>query len=463
MEALRDKLDDLKKKRNEIVNKRKLELESIDKDIGSYDNLRIAKDGGSREIHLTTHFQENFVINPNERMMNHKKIDVEAQVGPISGSTEDLNSQAKASEAQNKDHGARVNKIETVSQISVESSKSGTTSLNISGENNFKVLTEVQFERRGVPMDCSWSKNNLVIAFRVSGKYKRGYILYISFTGDDPKKYEKMEFECTTQPSIVRFVPGSTSKFVVGAATGALYLFDKDAKVNPVAQSHRWEDSHLESIISIMFGLENSMFTVALDGSIWHWDIDRIAKPTTDLSMKDYNNCSCRPTCCVLDDSGNIFIGSQNGKVVVKKTSYAEKEDVKVLEFHSCITGIDFKPGAGRLDKCLCVATLDGEFNIYTIRDGSYESVHKIQSLEDSFVNCALQPNSGHAYVLCHTNSASTDKSYVTYHDPDSPGSKARIELSSIALCCGFNKDGSILCVGTEKLVYIIGCPQYGK
>ena len=280
------------------------------------------------------------------------------------------------------------------------------------------------------PVDVAWSGHSVALAMRPLSVDKAGSV----YVYDANNLEEATSLQFGGQPTVVTFVPDSSDLVVVGGMTGQLSVYDTRAGAAPIADSKRWIRSHYWQVVSVMFSTRLVFRTIDADGKILGWNMDRLGSRDVKAARDEITVdkvANGKVTAACLNNSGEMIVGFETG-LVGRKSVRQGTQLREVRKYRGPITGLDFRDGR------LAVSSLAGQVDIWT-KDSCIKT---IESLSDSFVDCCWKPAQSPTVAICGCGKD------VILHDIES-NQETKISIDGVKTCSAFNSEGSVMCLGS--------------
>lgn len=446
MENLILQLEELKKKRQNIIQKRNIECDAIrELTFNPCNESNESKNNNDNEQSKTLCF-ENFTTAefPPESVVHYTK---DIQVDLVE--KEEVFVEKPRNKIEIDDSSERVFNL-SFSDNTIDESKPVIPS-KIDDENMFKYTSDYSIfwsknqTGRLIPNDVDWSDQWFSVSLKNIGKNNDGFVRLQNLTGLDKEDYV---LKLQGQPTTVRFLPHSNDVLVVGSLSGLVFLFDKRVQNTPVAQTQRYNSCHYSQIVSTIFTVQKQFITIAEDGTIFKWDLDSIGSPLAKDSFSNTKSQLIRPTDACLNDN-QLYVGFENGTVIQRSLN----KDSTIKELHTFdgpITGLSYKQGSKKYQGALAISSLDCSLNIWS----NDNIIKTYESNIDSYVDCKWSPSN--LPVLAGFRSDSK----VIIYDIENSSKETSINVPSIPTCSGFSQDGNILFTGCiDGSYHLIHCP----
>lgn len=299
------------------------------------------------------------------------------------------------------------------------------------------------------PTAIDWTDHSFAVANRKATTIKgEGYVALHDIGNLD----KPIEIPVSAQPTTIKFVPRSDDLVIVGGATGLIYLYDSRLPQPLVTQTQRWNACHNAQVISTLFIADRQFMSIGADGSMFHWDIDSLSKPVAKDPLPNSKSQIVNPTAACMNDMGNIVIGFEDGSVITRSTAVGSKVE-QLTKQNGSITSLDFRQRTRGHQSVLAVTSLDGTITIWT----NNKCVNKFENLTDLYVGCCWRPCPNQYLVTARSDNV------VVFSDLDQKYEK-KVTLPSMASCLKFSPDGNMLTAGClDGSIHIITCPPISE
>ena len=441
MDQLQKQLDELRKRRQEIIQKRNAELEAI-KELKVSPEPEIVQDhqkkSKSNDVQLSfARPVKDISFNPVQHAVYTRATQADLMPDPV------------VVEKKPDVHLSIDDESQTTFDYVVEDNiiaQNDVPTISFGPTSDYEIIWShsKQVDTRKVPTAIDWSGSTFATALRHFASVGEGIVSIRNAKTPD----NATEVRVPSQPTTVKFVPRSTDMFIVGTISGLIFLYDKRAQDTPVAQTQRWNSCHYAQIVSTIFTVQRRFLSIAADGSIYSWDIDSLSSCLSKDPLPNSSAQMVRPTAACLNDLGKVIIGFEDGKVASRSIN-KEAPLETIATFNGPITGMSFRQSSRGYRSALAVSSLDCNLSVFS----GEKKTKEYTSITDAYLGCEWRP--AQSPVLATLRSDGRVLIYdITQNDERS------VELPAMGCCSAFSAEGNMLCVGCiDSTIHLINCP----
>lgn len=454
MDSLQKQLVELKKRRQEIIQKRNAELEAIKE-------LAVAPEPQSKiEQSPMKKSKDKYlsIERPNDQDVDLTPVQHTFYTRSIQA---DLIAEAPIVEKSSTVHLAiddnSQNYFDYITDDVSNQNQDPSTILNFGPTSEYQIVWSSSPDNRKFPSAIDWCDTSPSFAVAVRNFSLQGEGVVSIHHANSPQN--SIELKIPAPPTTVKFIPRTADQVLVGTLSGLLFLYDKrTSNESPVYQTQRWSSCHYSQIISTIFTGNRRFISLDADGSIFTWDLDSFGSCLSKDFLPNSKSQMIRPTCADTNDLGKVIIGFEDGRVAAYSHSVNKELELDEICHNSgSITGLSFRQSSRGFRSALAVSSIDCTLSIFS----GEKKTKEIQLINESFLDCKWRPSSSQNSltaappVLCALTS---DKKAVLYdiaHDDE-----RSFELPAMGCCTSFSTDGNMLCVGCiDGSYHLINCP----
>lgn len=450
MEQLQRQLEDLRKRRQEIVQKRNAEFEAIKE-------LAVAPEPAPKQ-------DQNAAKKEKEQHLSiERPIDQDTSYSPIQHALYTRSTQAdflpepvvieKKPDIKLSIDDQSEKNFEYVFEDTAQVSNEQQTLIEFGQTSDYQCVWSSPQDNRRFPTSIDWCMNNLTFAVAVRQFSAAGEGIVSIRNPKSPQN--SIDLRIPSQPTTVKFVPRTTDLILVGSLSGQIYLYDKRKSTDsPVAQTQRWNSCHYAQVISTIFTVQRQFLSIAADGSFFTWDLDQLGTPLSKDPLPNSKAEMIRPTCAVLDDLGKVVVGFEDG-LVASRSINKESALEEITRRQGPITGLSFRQSSRGFRSALAVSSIDCTLSVFS---GEKET-KAISLITGSFVGCEWRPSLPSSTSVSPVLAALGSDNKVSLYDIAQDDVRS-FDLPAMGCCSAFSSDGNMLCVGCiDGSYHLVNCP----
>ncbi|KAK8842595.1 hypothetical protein M9Y10_025453 [Tritrichomonas musculus] len=451
MEQLQRQLEELRKRRQEIIQKRNAEFEAI-KELAVAPEPTPKKEQieekKEKEQHLSIErpIDQDTTLNPVQHALYTRSTQADFLPNPV---VVEKKPDVKISIDEQSEKN-----FEYVSEESIQVSNDQPTLLNFGPTSDYQIIWSSPQDNRRFPSSIDWCMNNTTFAVAVRQFSTTGEGIVSVRNAKTPQN--SIDLRIPSQPTTVKFVPRTTDLILVGSISGQIYLYDKRSSTDsPVAQTQRWNSCHYAQIISTIFTVQRQFLSIAADGTFFTWDLDSLGSCLSKDPLPNSEAQMIRPTCAVINDLNKVVIGFEDG-LVASRSINKESQLEEITRSTGPITGLSFRQSSRGFRSALAVSSIDCTLSVFS----GEKMTKEIALITGSFVGCEWRPTPlSTSTTVSPVLAALKSDNKVSLYDIAQDDERS-FQLPAMGCCTSFSGEGNMLCVGCiDGSYHLVNCP----